>query len=251
MGHVFTASVRHLESNGPVTQSTQNDADVKELVRQHWNGRAATFDDASQHGIHTDDQRERWLEVLREWAGDGPRRVLDAGCGTGVVSLLLAELGHEVTGIDFAPAMLERARGKTRQAAIGRSLAATGSPAFVRGDVETLPVADDAVDLVTARHLVWTLPNPAAALAEWQRALEPGGRVVLLEGYWDHDEPWDEYAEIHADLPMYHGRPPAELREVLAQAGYRNIDHEPLLDPVLWGREPRHEYYVTSGTVPR
>jgi ubiquinone/menaquinone biosynthesis C-methylase UbiE len=215
---------------------------VKELVRRHWNGRAPTFDDASQHGIHDDAQRDRWLSVLREWAGDDSRRVLDVGCGTGVVSLLLAELGHDVAGVDFAPEMLERAREKARRT--GRSIE------FFRGDAEALPVRDDAVELLAARHLVWTLPNPAAAIREWRRVVEPGGRILLIEGYWDHPEPWDEYEEIHDDLPMYNGRQPGELRAFLSQHGFRTIEHEPLTDPVLWGREPRHDYYVVSADVP-
>lgn len=221
----------------------RDDDAVKSRVQRHWNDRAATFDDASQHGIHDDEQHERWLTILREWTGDDPLRTLDVGCGTGVVSLLLAELGHAVTGVDFAPEMLERARAKARQ--IDRSVE------FHRGDAEALAVPDDAFDLVTARHLVWTLPNPAAAIGEWQRVVEPGGRILLIEGYWDHDEPWDEYEEIHDALPMYDGRPPQELREFLAREGLEEIESEPLMDPALWGREPHHEYYLVEGTVPR
>ncbi|WP_415379298.1 class I SAM-dependent methyltransferase [Halosimplex sp. TS25] len=225
-----------------MTGPDRDDGDVKALVRRHWNGRAATFDDESYHGIHTDAQRERWLSTLRGWTGDEPLRTLDVGCGTGVVSLLLAALGHDVTGVDFAPAMLERARAKAARAGL--------SVAFARGDAERLPVRDDAVDLLTARHLVWTLPNPEAAIREWRRVVEPGGRILLVEGFWDHDEPWDEYEEVHGDLPMYDGRPPAAMRESLESCGLRSVDHEPLVDPVLWGREPRHEYYLAVGTVP-
>lgn len=219
-----------------------NDGAVKELVRRHWNGRAATFDEASQHGIHDDEQRERWSSLLRAWTGQPPLRVLDVGCGTGVLSLLLAELGHHVTGVDFALDMLERARTKPRPA--------HGSVEFHRGDAEALGYSDDAFELVVARHLVWTLPSPGTAVREWQRVVEPGGRILLLEGYWDHPEPWDEYEEIHDDLPMYRGRPPEELCAFLCRQGLRDVEHEPLMDPVLWGREPRHEYYVVAGEVP-
>lgn len=225
-----------------MTRPERNDGDVKELVRQHWQARAATFDDASQHGIHDDDQRERWLSLLREWTGHAPLRALDVGCGTGVVTLLLAELGHEVTGVDFVPGMLQRARKKPS--------ATDGSVEFYRGDVEALPIADDAFELVTARHLLWTLPNPDEAIGEWRRVVEPGGRILLIEGYWDHPEPWDEYQEIHGDLPMYHGRPPDALCEFLGREGLRGIEHEPLMDRALWGRAPRHEYYVVAGDVP-
>lgn len=226
-----------------MTRPDRNGNGVKKLVRQHWNGRATTFDDASQHGIHSEEQHERWLSVLRKWTGDDPLQVLDIGCGTGVISLLLAELGHDVTGVDFAPEMLERARKKAERT--GRSAG------FYRGDAEALAVPDDAADLVTARHLLWTLPNPETAIGEWQRVVEPGGRILVIEGYWNHAEPWDEYERIHDDLPMYDGRPPEELRAVLERYGLRDIEYEPLADPVLWGREPHHEYYVLAGTVPQ
>jgi hypothetical protein len=41
-------------------QPNQDDEIVKELVQQHWDGRAATFDEESQHGIHSDEQHDRW-----------------------------------------------------------------------------------------------------------------------------------------------------------------------------------------------
>lgn len=225
-----------------MTGQTREGGSVKDLVRRHWNGRAATFDGESQHGIHSEAQRDRWLEVLGEWTGEDSL-VLDIGCGTGVVSVLLAELGHDVVGVDFAPEMLSRARAK--------ALRTDRSLAFCRGDAETLPVRDDAVDLVAARHLVWTLPDPEGAIQEWKRVLEPGSRILLIEGYWDHSEPWDEYEAIHDDLPMYDGRPPAELSRTLRREGLSEVTHEPLLDPVLWGREPHHDYYVMSATVLR
>lgn len=225
-----------------MTQPTRDGDAVKELVRQHWDDRAATFDEESQHGIHTSEQHDRWTAVLREWTGTDSLRVLDVGCGTGVLSLWLAELGHEVTGVDFAPEMLDQARTKAR--------ATEHSIQFHRGDAEALAVPDDAYELLTARHLVWTLPDPREAMQEWQRVVEPGGRVLLIEGYWNHSEPWDEYEKMHDDLPMYDGRPPEELRDVLQEVGFTDVEYEPLMDPVLWGQEPHHDYYVMRGTVP-
>jgi len=48
---------------------------------------ADSFDDDSQHGIHSDDQRDAWLGVLETWVGAKSREILDAGCGTGGISL--------------------------------------------------------------------------------------------------------------------------------------------------------------------
>jgi ubiquinone/menaquinone biosynthesis C-methylase UbiE len=220
-------------------QST--DSAVKRRVRAHWGSRAATFDEAPQHGIHSPEQRERWRTVLETWTPDRQLGALDVGCGTGVLSLLLADLGYRVTGVDIAPEMLERARMKARET--------DRSVAFLRGDAEALPVPDDAIELLTARHLLWTLPNPTDAILEWQRVLEPGGRLLLVEGYWNHDEPWDEYEVVHDDLPMYDGRPPGELCVDLSRQGLKRVEYELLDDPTLWGREPRHEYYVVVGSV--
>lgn len=227
-----------------MTHSDRDEDPVKELVQQHWNGRAATFDGESQHGIHNTEQHERWLSILREWTGNTPLQVLDVGCGTGVISLLLGELGHNVTGVDFAPRMLQQARTKATQT--------DQSIEFYRGDAESLAITDNAFDLVTARHLVWTLPNPEMAISEWKRVVEPGGRILLIEGYWDHSEPWDEYKEVHGNLPVYDGKTPEEMREVLVEAGLQAVkyEHDQLMDSVLWGREPQFDYYIMTGEVP-
>ena len=225
-----------------MTQSPQSDEEVKATVQQYWDGRADSFDDDSQHGIHSDEQREAWLSVLRPWTGDPPQQVLDVGCGTGVISLLLAELGHDVTGVDFAPEMLERARMKVEQSEL--------SAEFQRGDAENLAQCDDAYDLVTARHLIWTLPTPENAIDEWQRVVRSGGRLVLIEGHWDFSEVFEGYEEIHDDLPLYDGRPPEELAAFLSEQGLENVEYEPLAESALWGQEPNYEKYIMVGDVP-
>jgi len=90
---------------------------IKELVRQHWDWRAADFDLEASHGLLNDTQSRAWHELMSRIAGEEALDVLDVGCGTGFLSLLLAELGHRVTGIDVADAMLTMARRKA--AALG------------------------------------------------------------------------------------------------------------------------------------
>ncbi|WP_440769685.1 class I SAM-dependent methyltransferase [Natronorubrum sp. DTA28] len=225
-----------------MTQPTQSDEEVKATVQQYWGGRADSFDDDSQHGIHSEEQREAWLSVLRPWTGDTPQQVLDVGCGTGVISLLLAELGHDVTGVDFAPEMLEQARAKVEQSEL--------SAEFQHGDAENLAQREDTYDLVTARHLIWTLPAPENAIDEWQRVVHPGGRIVLIEGHWDFDETFEGYEEIHDDLPLYDGRPPEELAAFLREQGLENVEYDPLAESALWGQEPNYEKYIMVGDVP-
>src|SRR5260370_22611894 len=152
---------------------------VKELVRQHGDRRAATFDKESpSHSAFTDAQAHAWHRMMSEVAGPVPLDALDVGCGTGFLSLLLAELGHRVTGIDMAPSMLAQARAN----AATRGLAAN----FIEADAEApnLPLAS--LDLIVERHLLGTLPHPEAALHTSRNLRRPGGPVGLSEGLWDN-----------------------------------------------------------------
>src|SRR5712691_1465420 len=86
---------------------------IKQQVAAHWDRRAAHFDEDFGHSIATPAERAAWNRVLDLVIPAGkPVDALDAGCGTGFLSLELAARGHRVTGVDFAPAMLEAARRK-------------------------------------------------------------------------------------------------------------------------------------------
>ncbi|RJT07851.1 class I SAM-dependent methyltransferase [Halococcus sp. IIIV-5B] len=225
-----------------MTEPNRSPTEIKGEVRAYWNDRAETYDDDSQHALKNEAQHDAWLSVLHTWTGDAPQRILDVGCGTGVISSLLADLGHDVSGVDYSTEMLDRAREKAREK--GHSID------FDVGDAEALDDLDDAYDTVTARHLIWTLPDPAAAIGEWRRVVRPGGRIVLIEGHWDFSGPFAGYERVHDDLPLYDGRSPEELSEFLRAEGLENVSHEPLMAEVLWGETPEYEQYVIAGDVP-
>jgi 2-polyprenyl-3-methyl-5-hydroxy-6-metoxy-1,4-benzoquinol methylase len=141
-----------------------------------WDEAAARFDDQPDHGLRDPTVRRAWVELLREHLPTPPAAVLDAGCGTGSLSVALAELGHQVTGIDLSPAML--ALAKKKAAAAGVSIR------YELMDAAAPRLAAGRYQAVVCRHLLWALPEPAAVLRRWARLLKPGGRLVLIEGFW-------------------------------------------------------------------
>ena len=96
-------------------------------VRDEWDAEADTYDREPDHGMLADATREAWWRLLEGLLPSPPSRVADLGCGTGSVSVLLAEHGYDVTGMDISPRMLGHARAKADGA--GHSLR------FTLGDV--------------------------------------------------------------------------------------------------------------------
>jgi len=181
-----------------------------------WDREAGTFDQEADHGLADPECRAAWRDLLVGVLPATPTQVADLGCGTGTLSLLLAQEGHAVTGVDFAPEMVRRARAKAGHLA-----------AFVVGDAAAPPLQPATYDVVLCRHVLWTLPDPAAALERWVGLLAPGGRLVLLEGRWHTD------AGLTADETV-----------ALVEATGRAAELRPMPDPVFWGGEIDDERYL-------
>jgi ubiquinone/menaquinone biosynthesis C-methylase UbiE len=79
-------------------------------VRAVWDAEASTFDNEPDHSLQDPQVRRAWAHLLVDVLGTAPLRIADLGCGTGSLSLLLYDLGHQVTGLDMSPRMLDRAR---------------------------------------------------------------------------------------------------------------------------------------------
>ncbi|MFI8816690.1 MULTISPECIES: trifunctional class I SAM-dependent methyltransferase/NUDIX hydrolase/VOC family protein [unclassified Streptomyces] len=182
-----------------------------------WDAAADSFDEEPDHGLLDPAVRDAWAGRLENWLPATGSEVLDLGCGTGSLALLAAGQGHRVTAVDRSPRMAEQARAK---------LAGTGSEVLV-GDAADPPLGDRRFDVIVARHVVWLLPDPAAALRHWFGLLKPGGRLVLVEGVWGGV-----------------GLPAARLTALLAPHTER-IHHEALSgDARLWGKEVDDERYA-------
>jgi SAM-dependent methyltransferase len=146
---------------------------VSEEIRRFWDEDAATYDNSPSHHPRRPQEQAAWSGTLRRLLPDPPARVLDVGAGTGFLSLLLAAQGYQVTAMDLSAGMLDVLRSKA--ARLGLEVQA------VQADAVSPPGGP--FDVVVERHLLWTLPDPGAALAAWRQAA-PMGRLVLIEGTW-------------------------------------------------------------------
>jgi ubiquinone/menaquinone biosynthesis C-methylase UbiE len=151
--------------------------DIKENVKSYWDERSKTFDNDVGHGADETECR-MWKQYLADIIGNEPKQILDVGTGTGMIAINLAELGHQVTGIDIGEKMMDVGRKK----AVQKGLTIT----FITGDAEYPPFPENTYDCVICRHLLWTLPHPDIAIREWSRVCRPGGLIIAIDG---HEKP--------------------------------------------------------------
>lgn len=176
----------------------------------------------------TSDLHRRRLTVLDAAALQAGERVLEVGCGAGaLLPKFAAAVGQtgRVLGIDISPDQIAAAK-----------LACAGSEiaeAEVQ-DVNQLPYADASFDTIVAIQVIEYLEQPAKALSELRRVCSKKGRLVILATNWDTmfwncgapeltariQAAWRE----HAPFPNL----PAELRPLLAEAGFRMMRQAPV-----------------------
>lgn len=116
--------------------------------------------------------------LILELMGDlKDARVLDVGCGDGVLTCVAASRGARVVGVDPDSSMLGAARARADRAGVKAD--------FLDGHIERLRFADASFDAVVAVTVLCFVSDASAALREMARVLRPGGRVVLGElGRW-------------------------------------------------------------------
>lgn len=152
-------------------------------------------------------------------------RVLDLGSGGGIDCLIAARRvgpAGEVTGIDFLPDMIDRARAAA--AAVGAA-----NVRFVQAEIEALPLPDGSLDIVVSNGVPNLSPRKVRVFAEAFRVLRPGGRLAIVDLVLEHDLP----PEIVTHPAAWAGCLSGALSEValykgLRRAGFRDVAIEPL-----------------------
>src|SRR5262249_13751170 len=101
-------------------------------------------------------------------------RLVDVGCGAGVLVCAFAEHVKHATGIDLVPAMIERARALAAEKNIR-------NVDWQVGEVLALPFPDESFPLVTSRYALHHVEHPKRILAEMKRVCARGGRILVAD----------------------------------------------------------------------
>lgn len=220
--------------------------DAKSTIKEYWNKRSSTFDQSPGHVIANRNEGAAWKSLLQEKIGGKHKKILDIGAGTGFLSIMLAEMGHEVVGLDISEEMMERAKSK----AMGLGIKVE----FKLGDAENLPFETGSFDALVNRAVLWTLPDPKKAIVEWRRVLKPGGKLCFFlhephpDGVSDRvrryfgnafilvterRNPWNSLYDgkkLGVDLPFRGGVKPPVITKLLEESGLKNISAEPMIE---------------------
>lgn len=218
---------------------------LADQIRSYWDADAATYDATPTHHPTSPAERAAWAAALARLLPAPPARILDCGAGTGFLSLIAARQGHKVTALDLSPRMLDQLRAKAGAEGVAVDV--------IEGSAMQPPPGP--FDAVIERHLLWTLPDPAAALRAW-RASAPMGRLILFEGMWGRTDPVEALRaggrkavrrllrvrpdhhgaydpEVASALPLGHGTHPSAVVSAVIEGGWPDPWIERLRD-VEW-----------------
>jgi len=241
-------------ADGLADELREGYAKLKDRIREH-RGRGerggGAADDAEEKATEEDGAEatgggasytmgygEEFLQVLRRrsaetHAADLLSRlrpgmsVLDVGCGTGTISVGLADAvaPGKLRGIDVEASQIEIARAAAKAGGHGNAT-------FETGDVTSLRFEDDSFDVVHCHAVLMHIPDTQKALAEIGRVLKPGGTLAardlitassFIEPVTGMDSAWDVFAKL---LAANQGHPQLgkEIKRILIAAGFDDVE---------------------------
>jgi len=147
--------------------------------------------------------------LIDDLMADGPRRVLDVGCGTGIASRLFAQRGCDVVGVEVDPRMAEVSRAHGLQVEVGK--------------LEEWDAGRREFDLLVSGQ-AWHWVDPVVGFAKAAEVLRAGGRFAAFWNLGEHEPPMREaFERVYGDLEI-------DTKNSVALGTYRRDGGDPTID---------------------
>lgn len=211
------AHLNHMNSNTNSKHLAQ-----QRLQNEILHGRSILEQSEKNWGWSTPAGAIRWqrrVQILTSDDRSGPLKTLEIGAGTGTFSGEIANRYKDLTSIDIAPILIEKAKSKHPNVE------------FKVMDAHSLDFESDSFDLICGcsvlHHLDWS-----SALKEFLRVLRPNGKIIFSEpNLWNPQiflqKNWPWLKEKMGDSPDEYAFSPLSIKRVLSDMGYVNIEVEP------------------------
>jgi ubiquinone/menaquinone biosynthesis C-methylase UbiE len=147
-----------------------SDEELKAFVRERFTKTAEVFGDYAV--AHRVTEAETLARMVSANEND---KAVDLACGPGTLALRFAKHVRWICGLDFTPAILQRARNSAAQDGL------LGKMAFAIGDAQSLPFASDSLDLAVTSYSLHHISDPARVISEMSRVVKKGGRVGVID----------------------------------------------------------------------
>lgn len=244
-------------------------SEMVEGLTSYWTERSTSYSEQNMEEMNNW-KRDVWRNLILKYAPEKETlRVLDVGTGPGFFSMNLALAGHEVTAVDITEDMLAYAR---------KNACAYGAKVnFTLYDGVHLPLEDNSIDLIVNRNVLWNMTEPEAVMAEWQRVLSPGGRMVYFDANWylylfdekarqlkymyeqemalkhpEHNPSGSlsrqrvaDLERIAWDLPLSSQVRPAWDKQVLTNLGMKIVFTQDCIDDIIYTDIEKEYYHLT------
>lgn len=141
-----------------------------------WSSSSLNYDRIIHDELSSDKPKKWQKRILAQSNKSGKLKILDIGCGPGFFTIILASAGHELTAVDGADGMLEKARKNMADYKINADI--------VQMDCLKMDFPDDTFDMVVSRNVTHSLKDHVQAYSEWKRVLKPGGVLLIYDANW-------------------------------------------------------------------
>lgn len=177
---------------------------IQDIINDYWTDRSDEFSSCRLKDLEGH-QRIIWTDIIKEQVPDGKGlRALDIGTGGGFYAVLLADLGFDVTAIDYSEKMVQNAISNSHK--LGYK-----TIHYLKMDAQHLEFDNETFDFIISRNVTWTLPDPKRAYEEWCRVLKPGGIIMNFDanygqGFKFAEERGETYKQMQNWVPSTYNR---------------------------------------------